>query len=188
MITTSDFSKGTRYLHNDAPFTIIDFTVQSPTARGGATLVKVKARNLLTGQLVNETFKSGTKFEQPDLEYNTVQYLYQDGEEVVFMDSSSYEQFQLPKASLENEIKYLTEDLKIRAMYFNGNPINVEIPAQVELTVTMVEPGTKGNTASGSVTTRSELSNGMECQVPLNVKEGDRILVDTASNTFYSRA
>tara|TARA_B100001094_G_C18132297_1_gene772971 strand:+ start:703 stop:1269 length:567 start_codon:yes stop_codon:yes gene_type:complete len=188
MITTADFSKGTRYLHKDEPFAIVDFTVQSPTARGGATLVKVKARNLLTGQLVNETFKSGSKFEQPDLAFSTVQYLYADGEDIIFMDQSTYEQFQLSKLTLANEAKYLSEDLKIKAMYFNGNPISIEIPQHVELVVTMVEPGAKGNTASGSVTTKSELSNGMECQVPLNIKEGDKILVDTNTNTFYSRA
>ena len=73
-------------------------------------------------------------------------------------------------------------------MYFNGQPVSIEIPPQVELTVTMVEPGTRGNTASGSVTTKAELSNGMECQVPLNIKEGDKILVDTANNNFYSRS
>ncbi|MBQ49196.1 MAG: elongation factor P [Zetaproteobacteria bacterium] len=188
LISTSDFSKGTRYLHKETPFVIVDITVQSPTARGGSTLIKVKARNLLSGQLINDNFKAGTKFEQPDITFSQVQYLFQDAEDLVFMDLSSYEQFQLTKASLENEAKYLTEELKIKAMYFNGTPISIEIPSQIELIVTMVEPGTKGNTASSSVTTKSELSNGMECQVPLNIKEGDKILVDTVTNSYYSRS
>lgn len=188
MLTTSDFSKGTRYLYKDEPYVILDVTVQSPTARGGSTLVKVKSRNLLNGKFVSESFKSGTKFEEPDLTFSTVQFLYFDADEAVFMDASSYEQFQLSKAAIESESRYLNEELKIKAMYFNGTPVSIEIPAQVELTITYVEPGTKGNTASGSVTTKAELSNGMECQVPLNIKDGDRILVDTASHTYYSRA
>ena len=188
MITTNDFSKGTRFSLNGEPYVIVDVTLQSPTARGGSTLVKVKARNLLSGKLVSESFKSGSKFEQPDLSFSTVQYLYTDGESAVFMDQESYEQFNLPLDRIDNERKYLTEELKIKAMYFNGQPVSIEIPPQVELTVTMVEPGTRGNTASGSVTTKAELSNGMECQVPLNIKEGDKILVDTANNNFYSRS
>ena len=188
MITTADFSKGTRFNWNNEPYVIVDVAVQSPTARGGSTLVKVKARNLLTGKLVSESFKSGSKFEQPDLVYTSVQYLYQDGDAAVFMDQESYEQFNIPLDRIENETKYLTEELKIKAMYYNGQPVSIEIPPQVELKVTMVEPGTRGNTASGSVTTKAELSNGMECQVPLNIKEGDQVLVDTATNSFYSRA
>ena len=188
MISTADFSKGTRFLHKDIPFVIVDVNLQSPTARGGSTLVKVKARNLLTGQLVNETFKSGTKFEQPDLSQSHVQFLYFDGEDVVFMDQETYEQFTLPVSSLENEKPYLSEDLKIKVLMFNDRPLSIEIPARVELTVESVEPGTRGNTASGSVTTKAVLSNGMECQVPLNIKDGDRILLDTAAHTFYSRA
>lgn len=188
MITTSDFSKGTRYLHNGIPYTILDVTTQSPTARGSSTLVKVKSRDLLSGKLVSETFKAGTKFEQPDLRIESVQYLYIDGESACFMDQATYDQFELPISAIENELKYLNEELKIKAMYFNDNPISIEIPAHVKLTVTSVEPGTRGNTATSSVTTKAELSNGMECQVPLNIKENDEILIDTATGSFYSRA
>lgn len=188
MISTSDFSKGTRFMHKDEPHAIIDFQVQSPTARGGSTLVKVKARNLLTGKLISETFKAGTKFEIPDLLYNSVQFLYTNGDNAVFMNQETYEQFELPIASIENEAKYLDEELKIKAMYFNGEPVSIEIPELIKLTVTMVEPSTRGNTASGTVTTRAELSNGMECQVPLNIKEGEVVLVDSSTNAFHSRA
>jgi elongation factor P len=188
MITTSDFSKGTRILINDEPYQIVDLTVQSPTARGGNTLVKFKARNLLNGRLTNESVKSGTKYEEPDLHFNNVQYLFTDGSDAVFMDQSSYEQFNLPLESLGNGAKYLNDELKIRAMYFNGQPVNIELPTHVELEVESVEPGTRGNTASGSVTTRATMSNGMDCQVPLNIKNGDRVLISTEDDSYYQRA
>lgn len=188
MITTADFSKGTRFLHKGEPYVIVDISVQSPSARGASTLVKVKARNLLNGKLHSETFKAGSKFDVPDLVFNNVQFLYVDGDQAVFMDQTSYEQFQLPMEALGNQGKYLTDELSIKAMYFNNKPVNIDIPQHVSLQVTMVEPGTRGNTASGSVTTKAELENGVEIQVPLNIKEGDRVLVDTTNDTFYQRA
>lgn len=188
MITTSDLKKGTRILINNEPFQIQDINLQSPTARGGGTLAKIKARSLLTGRLINETYKSGTKFEEPDIHYATVQYLYRDGENEVFMNSENYEQFSLSAEAVGGNGKYLNDELKIKALYFNNNVVNVELPQHVELTVTMVEPGERGNTSSGSVTTRAELSNGMEIQVPLNTKEGQKILVDTATDLYYQRA
>ncbi len=188
MITTSDFGKNVRFLHEGEPYVIVDFTTQSPSARGASTLVKVKARNLLNGKLINETFKAGTKFEQPDVRMETVQYLYNEGENAVFMDSKTYDQFSLSLESIGSGAKYLREDLKIIALYFNENPVNVELPQHVECEVETVEPGARGNTASGSVTTKAVLSNGIEVQVPLNIKDGDKVLINTADDSFHARA
>ena len=188
MITTSDFSKGKRFLHNNEPYQIVDVSLQSPTARGGNTLCKVKARNLLSGKLISESFKGGTKFDEPDIRFNNVQYLYDEGNDVVFMDQTSYEQFNVAKETIGGGVVYLTEELKVKAMYFNDSPINIELPQYVEVVVSSVEPGTRGNTASGSVTTKATLENGQEVQVPLNIKDGDRILVEPGTNTFYQRA
>ena len=188
MLTTTDFSKGTRFLIDDEPYVIVDFTVQSPSARGGNTLCKFKARNLLTGRLRSESVKSGTKYDEPDLHFNSVQFLYVDGTDGVFMDQSTYEQFNLTLESIGFGAKFLTDELKIKAMYFNGNPVNVELPETVPMSVDSVEPGSRGNTASASVTTKAVLSNGEECQVPLNIKEGDKILVVTESGAYHSRA
>lgn len=188
MITTSDFKKGIRILINDEPFQIQNFTLQSPTARGGSTLVKMRAKSLLTGRLINESIKSGTKFDEPDISYSTVQFLYREGDGSVFMNSEDYEQFSITKEALGEMDKYLTEELKIKALYFNGNVLNIEIPQYVELTITMVEPGERGNTSSGTVTTKAELSNGMEIQVPLNIKEGQKVLIDTTDDSYYQRA
>ncbi len=188
MITTADFSKGTRILINGEPYQILDIFLQSPTARGGSTLVKIKARNLLDGRFVSESFKAGEKFEEADITYNNVQFLYWQGNEAVFMNGETYDQFSIDREALGTQAKYLNEDLKIKALIFNGNVVNVEIPQHVTLTVTTVEPGDKGNTASGSVTTRAELDNGMSVQAPLNIKEGQIVLIDTTNDTYYKRA
>ena len=188
MITTADFKKGTRILINNEPFQLLDWTVQSPTARGGGTLVKVKARSLITGFLINETIKSGTKFEEPDIHFAAVQFLYMDGTEAVFMNSETFEQFNLTAEALDGVEIYLSESLKIKALYYNGNVINIEIPQYVVLEVTMVEPGERGNTSSGTVMTGAELSNGMEIKVPINTKVGQMISVDTTTGTYHQRA
>ncbi len=188
MLTTADFKKGTKILINNEPYQILDFTIQSPTARGGGTLVKMKARNLISGQLLNESIKAGSKFEEPDLHFANVQFLYMNGREAVFMNNESYEQFNLTSDVLDNIEKYLNESLKIKALYFNGNVINIEIPQFVTLEVTMVEPGDRGNTSSGTVMTGAELSNGMQIKVPLNTKVGQMIQVDTTTDSYHQRA
>lgn len=188
MITTSDFSKGVRILIDGAPCVILDYTSQTPSARGAATIVKFKARNLLTGQLLSESVRAGAKYEQPDIRFAKVQYLYDEGEDAVFMETDTYEQFSLAREVIGDAAKYLTEELEIRAIFFNDNVVNVELPTHVELEVVMVEPGSRGNTASGSVTTPAELSNGVRIQVPLHIKSGQRILVDTRDDSFYQKA
>src|SRR5206468_10137702 len=100
MLTTGDFKKGLRVEVDGEPYVILDYTVQTPSARGSATLVKAKVRNILTGAVFDRTFRSGDKFEEPDLRMSQVQYLYSDGGDYHFMDTASYEQFQLPAARL----------------------------------------------------------------------------------------
>jgi elongation factor P len=188
MITTADFKKGTRILLGDVPVQIIDFTIQSPTARGGGTLVKVKLRNLITGQQISEAFKSGAKFDEPDLHFAYVQFLYMEGTDAVFMNSETYEQFNISAEVLDGSEVYLNESLKVKALYFNGNVINIELPQYVILEVTLVEPGDRGNTSSGQVMTNAELSNGMTIKVPLNTKVGQLISVETATGAYHQRA
>lgn len=188
MITTSDFYKGVRILIDGAPYVVLDYTTQTPSARGAATLVKFKARNLLTGQLLSESVKAGAKYDQPDIRFAKVQYLYDEGEDAVFMDTESYDQFNLSREVIGDSAKYLSEELELKAIFFNDNVVNVELPTHVELEVVMVEPGSRGNTASGSVTTPAELSNGVRIQVPLHIKSGQRILVDTRDDSFYQKA
>ena len=187
MLTTADFGKNVRILLNGEPYTILDVTMQTASARGGNTLVKFRARNMLTGKLVNEAVKNGSKFEEPDLRYVQVQYLYPDGDQAVFMDQESYEQFNISMESIGEQARYLRDDVKIRATYFNGVPVTVEFPQHVAVKVDMVEGADRGNTATGTVMTRAELEGGQECLVPIHVKSGDTILVDTSDHSFYQR-
>lgn len=187
MLTTADFGKGVRFLMNGEPYVIVDVSMQTASGRGSNTLVKFRARNLLTGKLVSEAVKNGTKFEEPDLRYGNVQFLYTEGDQAVFMDQESYDQFNIALEVIGEQARYLTEDVKIKAMYFNGSPVSVELPMHVPVVVDSVEPADRGNTASGTIVTRAVLANGHECQVPVHVKAGDTILVATEDHTFYQR-
>ena len=187
MLTTADFSKGTRILIAGEPYVVIEVSMQTASGRGSNTLVKFRARNLLTGKLTNEAVKNGSKFEEPDLRYGNVQYLFSEAENAVFMDQESYEQFNLSLEVIGEQTRYLSEDVKIKAMYFNGTPVSVEFPQHVAVKVSSVEPADRGNTASGVILTKAELENGTECQVPTHVKSGDTILVSTEDHSFYQR-
>lgn len=187
MLTTADFSKGTRILIEGEPYVVLEINMQTASGRGSNTLVKFKARNLLSGKLVNEAVKNGTKFEEPDLRYGNVQYLYTEGDAAVFMDQESYDQFNIPTDVIGDQVRYLSEDVKIKAMYFNGTPVSVELPMHVPVKVSSVEPADRGNTATGTILTKAELENGHTCQVPIHVKAGDTILITTEDHSFYQR-
>lgn len=187
MISTGDFCRGKRILIEGKPYEITDITTQSPSARGAATLVKIKARNLLDGKLINETIRSGLKFDEPNLQFTQMQFLYVDGADVVLMDISSYEQFNLPLEVLGSAAKFLQEGMELKAIYFDDNLVNAEMPKQVEVEVASVEPAAKGNTASGGVTTTARLTNDIEIQVPTFIKEGQKIVVDTEKTVFVRK-
>jgi elongation factor P len=187
MISTSDFKKGTRILIDGDPYVIMETQTQTPSARGAATLVKVKVRNLKTDQVFDKSFKSGEKFKEPDLEKKSVQFLYDDGDMMVFMDSSSYDQFSVSKEDLGDKHLYLTDGMELKAMFFEGNVLDLELPSTVEFEVVEVEPGTKGDTVQGSATKPATLSNGIRVQVPLYIESGDVIRVSTKDGKFYER-
>lgn len=188
MISTSDFKKGVRFEHEGAPWHIMEQSVHNPSARGAATLVKVKARNLVTGQVLQKSFKSGEMFQEPDLNKMTVQFLYDEGEDLVFMDQDTYEQHSVSKTNLGDAVVWMTEGFVLDLLQYEGRIINVELPSSVVATVTMVESGAKGDTASGKVLSRAELDNGLPIQVPTFIKEGSQIKVDPSTNTYLGRA
>ena len=191
MLSTADFKKGLRVEVDNAPWTIVNMSTQSPSARGASTLVKVRLKNVLTGQVSDRTFKAGDKVAEPDLEFRDAQYLYSmpDGSETIyhFMDMASYEQFELRDDDLSGQAQWLTENLEIRAVIYNERVVGIELPQFVELEVDSVEPGSRGDTASGSVTTAAYTTSGVRVQVPLFVKVGDFIKVDTTNGNFKER-
>jgi elongation factor P len=188
MLTTADFKKGMRILVEGEPFLVMDYSVQTPSARGAATLVRTKLRNIVTGAVFDRTFKSGEKFEEPDVQLRQVQYLYGDDEAHHFMDVGSYEQFALTVDQLGDAVPWLTEGLEARAVLFNGAVVNVELPAFVEAQVDMAGAGSRGDTASGKNLKEAVLTNGVRVKVPLFIESGERIVIDTRTGEFARRA
>jgi elongation factor P len=188
MLATGDFKRGARILVDGEPFTIEDHTVQTPSARGAATLVKVRLRHIVTGQVSDRTFKAGERFEEPDVSIRSVQYLYVDAEGHHFMDTDSYEQFMLSADELGEAAPWLTDNLACTAVVYNGRAVGVNLPAFVEAEVDMVGAGSKGDTASGKNTKEAVLTNGRTVRVPLFIDAGERILVDTRTGEFARRA
>jgi elongation factor P len=187
VISTSDFKKGFRFEHENAPWQVLEHTVHNPSARGAATLVKVKARNLVTGQVLQKTFKSGEMFDEPDLTKMQVQFLYDEGEDLVFMDQETYEQYNVPRETFGDSAVWISDGFVLDLLKYNGNIINYELPQSVTASVSTVEAGAKGDTASGKVMARATLENGVVLQVPTFVKENSQIRVDPASNSYLGR-
>jgi elongation factor P len=172
----------------DAPFHCLDVEVSKPTARGGQTLVRLKMRNLITRAVFDKTFKAGDKFKEPDLVVVDASYLYSDSSGYNFMDQVSFETLTLRPEIVGDDRQLLVDNVLVQIQKFNGNPIGVQFPPHVELTVTYTEPGTRGDTASGGATKSATLETGLEIRVPLFIKEGEKVKVHTETREFAGRA
>ena len=172
----------------DAPYHCLGVEISTPTARGGQTLVRIKMRNLLTGNVFDKTFKAGDKFKEPDLVSVPATYLYSDSGGYHLMDQESYETLTLSAAMVGDGRELLVDNVLVDIQKYNGNPIGIEFPAHVELTVTSTEPGVRGDTASGGVTKLATLETGLEIRVPLFIKEGEKVKVHTETREFAGRA
>ena len=178
----------TFFEYEGAPYHCLDVEVSKPTARGGQTLVRIKMRNLLTRAVFDKTFKAGDKFQEPDLVVISASFLYADGDGCHFMDQQTFETLTLRQDVLGDDRLLLADNLVVQIQKFNGNPIGVQLPTVVELTVTHTEPGVRGDTASGSVTKSATLETGLEIRVPLFVKENEKVKIHTETRDFAGRA
>ncbi len=185
MISATDFRKGTKILLRDEPHVVLDFQ-HNKMGRGGA-LVRAKLKNLITGSSFEENFRSEQKFENPQLERRSMQYLYSDGDLYNFMDQESYDQVALNKDVLEDVLGYLKEQEAYEMLYFRERPIGVTPPLFMILQVTETPPGVRGDTAQGGATKPAKLETGVTIQVPLFVNEGEKIKVDTRDNSYIER-
>jgi elongation factor P len=188
LLEALDIKRKMYFEYEGAPYHCLDVEVSRPTARGGQTLVRIKMRNLLTRAVFDKTFKAAEKFAEPDLVTMEASFLYGDGEGYHFMDQETFETLTLRADMLGEDAKLLVDNLIVQVQKFNGNPIGVQFPPHVELTVTATEPGARGNTASGSVTKLATLETGLQIQVPLFIKEGEKIRVHTETREFSGRA
>jgi elongation factor P len=188
LIEAIDIKRKMFFEHEGAPYHCLDVEVSKPTARGGQTLVRVKMRNLITRAVFDRTFKAGDKFKEPDLARLDATYQYSDGDGHHFMDQETFETLTLRSEMLGDDRHFLVDNLAVQIHSFNGNPIGLQLPPHVEMTVTHTEPGTRGDTASGSVTKLATTETGLEIRVPLFVKEGERVRVHTETREFAGRA
>jgi elongation factor P len=148
----------------------------------------LKLRNMLTRAVFDKTFKASDKFKEPDLQTVEASYLYSDPDGSYFLDQESFETLALGEQMMGDALDLLVEGTLIHIDKFNGNPIGLQLPAQVELAVAYTEPGVRGDTASGSVTKPAKLETGVEIRVPFFIKEGERVKVDTETRQFAGRA
>jgi elongation factor P len=188
LIEAIDIKRKMFFEFENAPYHCIDVEVSKPTARGGQTLVRVKMRNLLTRSVFDKTFKAGEKFAEPDLDTIDASFMYADSAGFHFMDQESFETLTLTDDRIGDDRELLVDNLVVQVQKYNGNPIGVQFPPHVELTVTSTEPGVRGDTASGGVTKPATLQTGLEIRVPLFIKEGDRVKVHSETREFAGRA
>ena len=164
---------------------IVEFQHVKP-GKGGA-FVRTRLKNLDSGSVVDRTFRAGEKFPRVHTETKNVQYLYDAGDEVVFMDGETYEQIALPRATVSEALEFLQPSSEVQMLTVDGRPAGIQLPASVELTVEETEPGVKGDTVS-NVTKPAKLETGAVVQVPLFVNAGDRVKVDPRERRYISRA
>jgi elongation factor P len=188
LIEAINVKKRTLFEVDNTPFSCLDVEVNTPTARGGQTLVRVKMRNLLTNAVFERTYKASERFKEPDLQQVSASYLYSDGGGSHFLDQESFETHTLAEETVGNALEYLTEGALVELLKYNGNPIGLELPPFVELTVSEAEPGVKGDSASGGATKVAKLETGLEIRVPLFIKQGEKVRVSTESGEFGGRA
>ena len=184
MYSTTDFRKGLKIEIDGTPFEIIEFQHFKP-GKGGA-MVRTKLRNILNGRVLDNTFRSGEKVERPNLESRDMQFLYHEGEQLVFMDMTTYDQMHMDAEATDGKANYLKDGQECRVLLYNEKPLDIEIPASLVLEVTETEPGAKGDTVS-NVTKPATLEPGVVIQVPIFVNIGDRVKVDTRTNGYLGR-
>ena len=184
MISTSEFRNGARLKVDGAPFFIVEFQHVKP-GKGGA-FVRTRLKNLKTGQVLEKTFRSGEKFDEPDLDERDMQFLYAGGDAYTFMDTSSYEQCTYQKDQLGDQTDLLKEETVVNVLLYEGNPIAMSLPTFLELKVIDTNPGVRGDTAAGG-TKPAVVETGATIKVPLYLEVGEMIKVDTRTRSYVER-
>jgi len=184
MYSTTDFRKGLKIEIDGEPYVIVDFQHVKP-GKGGA-FVRTRLKSLVSGNVIDQTFRSGDRVDKPDLEEREMQFLYEAEGDFHFMDTQTFEQLFLTADQLGESKDYLKENLVIKALFHNKRPIGIEVPMFVELKVVRADPGVRGDTATGA-TKPVTLESGAVIQVPLFVEEGDTLRIDTRTRGYITR-
>jgi elongation factor P len=183
-LSTSEFKNGLKIEIAGEPFTIVNFQHVKP-GKGGA-FVRTKIKNLRNGKVIEKTFRAGEKVVDPDIEDRKMQYLYADGDSLVFMDTETYDQLPFSQEQVGDARKYLTENIDVSVLFWNGKPINIDLPPFIESEIVKCDPGMKGDTAQGG-TKPATVETGAVVTVPLFLKEGERIRIDTRTGEYVER-
>ncbi|MFY8231140.1 MAG: elongation factor P [Candidatus Nanopelagicus sp.] len=185
MATTNDLKNGMTLNLDGQLWNVIEFQHVKP-GKGGA-FVRTKMRSVLSGKVVEKTFNAGVKVEVASVEKRNMQYLYRDGEDFMFMDSTNYDQISVSKQTVGEAVDYLLENAGVVVAMHEGNPLFIEMPASVELVITYTEPGLQGDRSSGG-TKPATVETGITIQVPLFIKQDEKVLVDTRNGAYLGRA
>lgn len=184
MYDLSEFKKGLRVMVEGSPYQVIDFQHVKPGK--GNQFTRTRLRNLLTGQQLERTFKSGEKFEVPDVQNIEMTFLYKDDNGFNFMNQSNYEQLCILPNEIGDAANYLTENLQVVVLFYNERPVSVDVPKAVNLKVAQTDPGVKGDRVTGA-TKHATMETGLVVNVPLHIAEGDLLRIDTESGSYVSR-
>lgn len=184
VLVTNDFRGGARLEVDGEPYTIVEFQHVKP-GKGGA-FVRTKLKNMKTALVIERTFRSGEKFDVPDVEEKSMQFLYAQTDEYVFMDTENFEQVSLSKKDLGDRILFLKEQMQVGILFYKEKPITIDLPTFVELTIVETDPARKGDTASGG-SKPAKVETGAIVKVPFHLQEGDVIKVDTRTSDYIER-
>ena len=185
MATTNDLKNGMTLNLDGQLWNVIEFQHVKP-GKGGA-FVRTKMRSVLSGKVVEKTFNAGVKVEVAQVDKRNMQYLYRDGEDFMFMDSTNFDQISISKQTVGDAVDYLLENAEVVVAIHEGNPLFIELPASVELKITYTEPGLQGDRSSGG-TKPATVETGITIQVPLFIKQDEKVLVDTRTGAYLGRA
>ncbi|MFA5020970.1 MAG: elongation factor P [Patescibacteria group bacterium] len=183
--TLNDIKKGLNILHENEPYTVMEANFVRMQQR--KPVMQTKLKNLLNGKIAQINFHPGDRVEEADLMRQKVDYLYNDGDKFYFMSPKDFEQFEIDQATIGNVAGYLRDGDKVDALYFNGQPVSISAAPKVELKVVSAPEGVRGDSAQGRVTKLAELETGISIAVPLFVKEGDTVRINTDTGEYVER-
>ena len=185
MASPNDIKKGTVINRDGELMVVVDFQRVSPGK--GSSFVRTRMKNITSGKVKEENFKSAENLTFEDVQYKRMQYLYTDGNLYTFMDTQTYEQISMSAADIGDDVKYLKEGLEVKVVVLGEKALTIELPQKIQYTVTYTEPAVKGDTASGNVLKDAEMDNGLKARVPVFINQGDEILVNTVSGEYAER-
>ncbi len=185
-ISISDCKQGVKIEIDNQPYTIVSLEFVKPGK--GQAFTRTRIKNLLTGRVVEKSYRSGEKLDLANVEEAQMRMLYIDGDSVIFMDDTSFEQVSIPLSQMGDVQQWLMPDLLYGIIFYNGNPINVDPPIFMELVIKETDPGVRGDTASGRVLKAAITESGAKVQIPIFIEQGEKVKIDTRTGEYVSRA